>query len=250
VKLLADPDHQDSAARALARIGEPAVRQVVETLDHKDANARAGAVKALALMPGRPDVLDGRLTPMLNDPDAGVRLQAAVALERLGKKNDAIVSGLKKALADPDSQVRFRAATALARLEEGAENDVPVLAAGLDDPDADDRVRALRALAELGPKSRPASGRVRELLKSDAEVRVRAAAAWTLGHVDPDEAIQPLIAALSDPEVTVRNAAADALGDIGPAAKEAIPALTEAMKPLNGREAAYQAIRKIRATKE
>lgn len=63
-----------------------------------------------------------------------------------------------------------------------------------------------------------------------ADCRVRWAAADALGKIGPAaaEAVPALTAALTDADWDVRRAAADALGRIGPEAAEVVPALTAA----------------------
>jgi HEAT repeat protein len=90
---------------------------------------------------------------------------------------------------------------------------------------------AASALGELGPQARSAEPQLRAALKhKEAGVRVNAAAALgRVGATSPDT-ITALIGLLkNDPEREVRRATAGALGAIGPAAREAIPVLAEAM---------------------
>ena len=81
-----------------------------------------------------------------------------------------------------------------------------------------------------------------EVLK-DKDVRVRNAAAFVLGQIGPaaKDAVPALSEALKDKEGYVRRAAVSALGRIGPAAKDAVPALMVALKHKNRRVRSYAA---------
>ncbi len=63
-----------------------------------------------------------------------------------------------------------------------------------------------------------------------------------------NEQVQRLIAGLEDPDTSVRWSSAWALGEIGPAAAEAVPALTVALWDADKdvRDAAEAALKKIR----
>src|SRR5262249_47038351 len=102
---------------------------------------------------------------------------------------------------------------------------------------------AFEVMGELGAQARSAAGELREALK-DANVVKRAKAAAALWRIDgkAGEVIPVLTAALNERAPTPPGyyyngvqrtgaiAAAAALGEIGPAAKDALPALRQAMK--------------------
>ena len=145
----------------------------------------------------------------------------------------------------------------------GQEARVGELADQLKSPDAAVRARAAIALDQLGPAAKPAIPALTTAL-ADRNLNVRYWSAKVLRGFGPEAkgAVTALIAALKTfpggspaldgPEryyPDVRSLAADALGAIGPAAKEAIPALKEAMadKSPDVRDSATQAIKKIEA---
>ena len=78
------------------------------------------------------------------------------------------------------------------------------------------------------------------------------ASTYALSEIGP-AAVPVLIAALNEPGhiYSGRSSIASALGDIGPAAKEAVPVLTKALKDEDGqvRYAAQEALDKIKAEK-
>jgi HEAT repeat protein len=92
---------RETAADALARIGDPAVPALIETLHDPDHSIRAHAARALARMgpkaaPAVPDLIVA-----LNDPEKEVRQGAARALGQIGPDAEEAVTALVKALKDP-----------------------------------------------------------------------------------------------------------------------------------------------------
>jgi HEAT repeat protein len=84
---------------------------------------------------------------------------------------------------------------------------------------------------------------------TDSRARIREEAASLLYRASDDPRVLPtLIGRLKDEDALVRFMAIDAIGRIGPAANEAVPALTEAQSDVNEsvRSHALQALRKIR----
>ncbi|HVA47205.1 MAG TPA: HEAT repeat domain-containing protein [Pirellulales bacterium] len=92
---------RETAADALARIGDAAVPALLDTLA---------------------------------DPDPDVRAQAAHALARMGQKAEPAVPALIHALDDPNQDVRQGAARALGQIGSGAEEAVPALIKAIKDP--------------------------------------------------------------------------------------------------------------------
>ena len=103
--------------------------------------------------------------------------------------------------------------------------------------DAKVRVAALGDLGKLGQLQRKLTEPYLELILKtldDKETAVRAAAAYALGLVDPedkDAAVARLVKMLEgDKAPEAREGAAKGLGAMGPAAKKAVPALRDAQK--------------------
>ncbi|WP_406698648.1 HEAT repeat domain-containing protein [Singulisphaera sp. Ch08] len=186
----------------------------------------------------------------------------------LGLIQPSIVPALIAALDDPDSYVRLKAAEALARVSPPVQGSLPALLSHLTDRDESSRQMAGHSLESLGPRAREIAPALRELLSAKAPA-VRISAARVLARVDPeakavalqtlrevldddeketvsqlkaaeslwdlghaDVAIPVLVTALSDGNGSsnVSNQARQILQRIGPANKEAIPALLEALK--------------------
>src|SRR5262249_7523555 len=135
----------------------------------------------------------------LKDADAGVRLAALFALEPAGRNSEAVVGQLATALTDADRNVRIAAVAVLGRIGPPAKSALPALPAAPQDADAGVRISVADVLAGLEP----------------------ARAAMVL----------PIVSSgLTDKDPQVRRAAAYVLGQLGNGAKDAIPALTAALK--------------------
>lgn len=124
-------------------------------------------------------------------------------------------------------------AVLLASKEEDIAADVKVLK---NSKDAKAKVKALEEIAHHGSLDRklakPAEAEVTKAL-GDKDASVRAAAALTIGKIDPENK-KEVVAALaelvkSDKDDKVKSAAAMGLSALGSEAKEAVPALREAM---------------------
>jgi HEAT repeat protein len=158
--------------------------------------------------------------------DLGAR--TVKSLGDIGQPAAAAVPRLKECLDEPAG--RPWAAYALLRITGDDDAYLPILIHGVrDDPDASD------ALAELGPRAKAAVPALIEALGNPSE-RIRWGAARALGRMGSDAwpAVPGLIKLLGEkPPVdsyffhaAPRDAAVEALGEIGPAAKDAVPALT------------------------
>jgi HEAT repeat protein len=159
---------------------------------------------------------------MLREDKSPERRRAALlAVELIGPQRSprvlpAILSALRD---DPDERIREAAAAALGRLGE-----------------------RLYARAAEGEQVRFAGPRndLIAALRTDKSGRVREAAALALGKVaaaDAAPAVPALAAALRDAHPGARAAAADTLRRLGPEAKEAVPALQEALADRAGDKA-------------
>lgn len=92
---------RETAADALARIGDAAVPSLVETLQDPDREVRAQAARALARMGPRAEPAIPALIAALNDSDKEVRMGAARALGQIGPAAAEAVPDLIQALKDP-----------------------------------------------------------------------------------------------------------------------------------------------------
>ncbi len=133
------------------------------------------------------------------------------------------MASLQDLLNDLTSGSETRAETAVPSLIELGEEAIPALQELTRSEDVDRRWWGLRVLAQ-SPHSQP--GWLTPFL-SDPAREVRQCAALGLALKPDEEAIQPLVAALSDEDSMVENLAVNALVKIG---GEAVPALIEVVK--------------------
>ena len=100
---------RETAADALARIGEPALPALIDTLHDPDHSIRAHAARALARMGPTAAPAVPELIVALDDPDREVRQGAARALGQIGSDAEDAVSALIKALKDPRNKPLIQA---------------------------------------------------------------------------------------------------------------------------------------------
>lgn len=92
---------RETAADALARIGDAAVPALIDTLADPDDDVRAQAAHALARMGPKAEPAVPALINALNDPNLDVRQGAARALGQIGSSAEEAVPALVKAIQDP-----------------------------------------------------------------------------------------------------------------------------------------------------
>jgi HEAT repeat protein len=139
-----------------------------------------------------------------------------------------------------------------------SKDDVPALLKSLKNKDAKTRASAADELGHIGSiraaDAKEAVPVLLEVLKKDKNANVRKSAATAIGKMDPDpkEAVPALTEALKDKVTTVRVAAAGALQMMGPDAKDALEALKDAQQDKDRAvsRAAGMAIRAIQAKKK
>jgi HEAT repeat protein len=157
------------------------------------------------------------LCRLLTDRHTEVRVVAVRALGRIGDPSAAwrLIASLDR----PDPVPSLLASHALGQLGPGAE---VILSAALDHPKARVRAVCLDALGLL--ESAGSVPRVARVLREDATLDVRVAAAANLGRLGAPSAVEPLTAALARTgPAALRAAVARALGELG--AESAVPAL-------------------------
>jgi HEAT repeat protein len=151
------------------------------------------------------------------------------------------VSSLQDLLRDLTSGNEARAEKATVRLIELDEEAIPSLRDLTHSPDVDHRWWALRILAQ----SPHAQAEWLVPFLSDPAREVRQCAALGLAIKPEENAVQPLIEALSDEDSMVSNLAVNALVKIG---NKAVPALIDVVKsaPQSARIHALRALAEIR----
>jgi len=147
----------------------------------------------------------------LESENAEMRREGINALARAARLDPDIRAAIRGLLRDPSARVREQAAQVLGRL--GDKESAPQMRALLADADARIRRRAVGALGASG--ERDAAREIGGLLVSDADDRVRLAAADAIGRLKAPEAAEFLVEALKDRSEDVRGEAIASLGEIG-----------------------------------
>jgi len=208
-----DLDVRSEAAKALVRIGEPAVEQLVQALGYGDSDLRSVTVRVLGEIGGARALEP--LTYALKDENVNVRIYATEALGKVGDARS--VEPLIQAFVKKDEylDVRKYAAEALVSIGQPA---VDPLIQALKDEKASVRVLTAVDLGRIGD-----SKGVDPLIQAlqDKDWQVRKEAAWALGNIGDPRAVEPLTCALKDArslmdqDKEVRLEASNALIKIG-----------------------------------
>ncbi len=144
-----------------------------------------------------------------------------------------------------DARLRFQAVATLGAFRAEGQAGVPALIQALDDltpgPAAGITVssHALFCLQQIGPQAKDAVAPVQALLQKKGYPH-REAVFKTLAKIAPkDKSLVPLFIKHleGNGDLKLRAAAANALGVLGPDAADAVPALTEALKFFNVKDA-------------
>ena len=157
------------------------------------------------------------------------------AARQAAKAREARRAALIRALQDADPKVRRRAACELAAVQPPVAEARPILVEALGDPD----FRRQTAVALARTRAVPAEAvpaMVELLWEPQQSVRAEAVSA-----LESSGSVSALVKALQHEEGEVRELAVRALGRLGPAAQDAVPALTRALKDSDSWVPAYPA---------
>ncbi len=154
-----------------------------------------------------------QVAPLLRDTEARIRRAAADALGLMGPGvGPEITPDLVSALADPDENVSWAVVQAIRNMGADAVSELAVV---LEYGDPLLLTGVLQAVIELGPTASATAPHILSYL-SASDSQVRALAAEALGSVGADHAVDALRASLDDPSENVRAAAAWALAALHP----------------------------------
>ena len=210
----------------------PAAPALIEALNDEDKQvqeAAGGAILRIGL-PALPLLIHA----LKNEPPI-VRAQVAWFLRSEPFVNETKIVGpaLLHAMKDENAKVREMATSAIGSVNPLPDGALAELLAALKDKDPEMQWSAASALGRGRPQTPAAASALLEGLKAK-DKSLRISAAFALGQFGAAERVVPaLIALLKEKEETTREVAAEALGCIGPAAKESIPALQEALNDPN-----------------
>jgi HEAT repeat protein len=193
------------AARALAKIGEPANDALVQALQSENETVRRLATRSLGKIGdlGSIDVLIG----VLSDPSRRVRAAAAIAL---GSYRHPVASQkLAESFLKVSPQVRVHLVYALSQINDIISVPFLIEQFPLQEPD----VRAAMALAFGKLRDARALPTLLSAVNDNDEI-VRANVLYALSSFYTPKVIDALIAGLDDPVQRVREAAAEALAEL------------------------------------
>jgi HEAT repeat protein len=246
-----DPNTRWFVAEALGAIdtqGREAIPALTHALTDESANVRHGAAIALGAIGRNAKAALPALQSVVQGKDATMRVAAAATIWKITGDAKAAMPILQRTLDDAQSPDLFLAVSAVQDIGPAAKAAVPSLTVLLRHKDPRLRARAAEALGSIGPPAAAAAASLAEAIRpSDGYRAERLAAAEALWHINRHPRAIPVLIDLLKSDADAASAA-EALGRIGPAAREAIPALEDALKDSSSylRPSAAEALRKIR----
>ena len=235
---------------AVRKIGAAALPTLMAALEEKNHNASRFAIRALESMGSDARSAVPALLKAMKNEDVKTRELTIEAVRMIDSRARGFVPALIEALKDEDAHIRYLAAIRLRErgTVEDAKPAIPALLEALRDKESNMRAEALVTLNSVGAGKEGVSA-VSRLLQDEND-QVFALALEYLGRLKPEEikeAIPALIMVLKDEKNGYRAFAARILGSIGPAARDAVPALTQALSGdnLELNKAAMDALKKI-----
>ncbi len=256
-------DDKSSAVKAatanligkLGELAKPALSGLVRALKDVDPSVRAAAVEAIGQTGAEAKSAISDMLPLLKDTDASVRYSTVYALGRFGSDAAGAIPELLQVLEkDTSADARHEVARTIALIGGASDKSiVPALIKALQN-DKSDEVRRQLALT-LG-KMGDIKGEMKDILgvlRNDKDHTVRL---YLIRSIPTclGSAMKEYVKDYADwlgkePDADARLAIIQELGALGPAAKEALEALTRAESDvvLQVREAARQAILLVKA---
>jgi beta-lactamase regulating signal transducer with metallopeptidase domain/HEAT repeat protein len=240
-----------AAYQAVAKIGPAALSTLTQAVEEKNRNERHFAVQALEQMRSDARSAVPVLLKAMKNEDIGTRLRALDAVRLIDSHAKGFVPALIEALKDKDERMRSTASATLSqsgivKKVKHTKSAIPALLEALQDQEAEVRLNALGALNTIGPEKH-GIGMVSQLLQDD-DGRVQRAAYYYLRSLGPDgkEAVPAIIAELKKKPV-MWTVPIETLAAIGPAARDAIPELTQLLQSERPdiRESALKALKQI-----
>ena len=242
IEALRDDDRRTRCLSA-SRLGEfgPAAKEAIPALrtaiKGSDSCLRAEAAAALFAVDTHPKLAIDTLASILQDQDADARRRAVFHLCESGRAaHDAVPALCLALLKERDHRLRYNLAKTLGKIRSRADICVPALVKTLEDSEWIVRSYAAKALGDFGVEAQKAAPNLMKALKDpEGHVRVSSAEALWRIHGKAEPSLNVLIACLKIKREHdyVPDAAAQVLGKMGPSAKDAVPALKEALADKN-----------------
>jgi HEAT repeat protein len=258
----ASPEVRMEAMHAMAEVGKPVVPQLIEAVK-KDGSGLYACLVLAEIGPDAAEAVPALTEKVKSEKRPEIRREAISALGAIGPAAAPAVPTLAEALGDPSLAVQLSAAFALGRIGPPAKPATPALVKALKAPETVLQVVSTWALLKTGYddaawKDKAVAWLAGLLTSKDVHVRGAAFTAMADLRPGPDKvfpaiervlagadkraardaisalasfgapAVPALANALKLPEH--RAVVASILAQIGPAAKQAVPALTEIVK--------------------
>ena len=195
----------DEAVKAIAKIGDVAVKPLLKALKDKNQDVVLRAIKALGLIADSEAIKP--LIAFISHKNKRIRLEAANSLSHF--KNPWVAEYLLASLKNKDAAIRSTALYALGKLKSPVT--VPSLIQLLKDNDATIRLQALYVLSHFRDE-RVVRPLLAELRTKNTAYRLEVISA--LGNIRDYRVIEVLIGLLKDDNKHIRRAAADSLAQI------------------------------------
>jgi HEAT repeat protein len=182
------------AAKALAKIGAPAVPELIKALDDPSETVRIRALLILGTIGREARLAVMPVAKLLEHKDARFRLLAALVLGAMHEEGRPAAKLLANALRDQEPKIRFVAADSLYQIGPPA---IPFLIAAAKDVNGEIRIQAFRTLGRF---------------------------------LESEEALEALAVGLKDKDRKVRAVAAASLSRLGAFAKSTLAKLLESLE--------------------
>lgn len=199
----------------LANIVERDWRRIAKLLKEDDARLRRGAIDFLEQLGDQVEPAAVEVGDALRDPDPLVRWTAVRTIRSIPAKKVTAnaIKGLGALVTDPDPNISADAARTIEALGVHAADAVDSLTVAIAEGDAENRILAMKALVSIGGE--PATRAIPKVIETlnDTDVRIRRAGAETLGRfgADAKDALPALRNALRDEDAEVRLSASEAI---------------------------------------
>jgi HEAT repeat protein len=223
----------DPAIDLSSQIGGKSIQHWIDVLDGRNPGLCRTAASVLEFLGPDAEPAVPALMRAATDADTTVRVAAMQTLAAIGPRAKAAIPLLLRAAVDADASVSFDARRALGAMGPEAREAIPIVFRVASNPDASIREYGIRDLARIG---RPAIPQLIQLLKSPLD-DVSERTVLYLETMGPDaaDAVPALIreyrARRKLPDYhRYQLEALETLAHIGPAAREAAPFVSDALR--------------------